>query len=235
MEVLQMDFSRQKPTSSLNQKGFVLLFMLPLLSLFITGILGLSLMSLGIKNITFAQKHCLLENLSLQKKLKRLLTKLLSLNSKSLFLNNKRKILESALKISLSVGAVQSIPVIKKKLFLIKMQQKRLLFQQKKLLTKGELIRKKSLRSLKQSLYKASIHSVKNNTLLKKALAVSKKRIGKQAFIYKPLSRFSNRQKNTFSWKMQPFFPLWKTHFFKYKCTATLEKKGPLWKERLFY
>ncbi len=235
MGIFQKSYSYKKPSQSqkfiTNQKGFVLVLLIPFFGLMMTGLLGLSIMSLGIKNITFSQKVCLLENLSTQKQLKILLHKLLFLNKKVLTLHKKRKILES----SLALGLTKGVAALKMQIAIIKFQQKILSHQQNSLLKKSQTVKKHSLKNLKQSLNKPYIQSVTEISSFKKPLALSKRKLSKEATTYHPLPHFSHQQKTIFSWTMNPFFPLYKSKFSKYQCIATLERSPTQWKERLFH
>ncbi len=234
-----MDFFYKKSPQSqkfiTGQKGFILILLIPFFGLIMTGLFGISLMSLGIKNITFSQKICILENLSTQRQLKVILKKLLALNKKVKALHIKRQLLESSLKASIGLGLAQAVPALKKKILFIKIQQKLISFRQKKFLIQSQIVKKQTLKQLTLLLNKPHIQSVRENTFLKKALALSKQNLSKEAVIYKPSVPFSHKQKTIFSWKMNPFFPLFKSHFSKYQCVATLERNKTQWKERLFH
>ena len=239
MEILQMGFFYKESSRSkkfiTNQKGFALILLMPFFSLIITSLLGLSAISLGIRNITFTQSTCLLENLSAQKQLKIILKKLLSLNQKVTSLHKKRQFLETSLKTSIALGLIKAIPILKKQIILVKFQQKILSFRQNRLLSKSQSVKKQTLKNLTQLLNKNYIQSFTETSSFKKALALSKKNLSKEAVIYKPLSNFSHKQKTIFSWKMKPFFPLFKSKFSKYQCVATLERSKMQWQERLFH
>ena len=151
------------------------------------------------------------------------------------FLHSEKKVLEHFLGVAISLGFFQAVPNLKKQIAIVKIKQKLLTFKQKGLLIKSQLIKHRSLKKLKQLLNKPYIQSVRELHPFKKALALQKKRLGKDAITYKPLPNFPQHQKITFSWKMNPFLPLRKNKFSKHQCIATLEKDKNQWKERLFH
>ena len=228
-----------------KNSGFVTVFLLPVIALMMTAIIGFSLLSVGIKNITKAQSHCIITNLKGQKRLGLILKKILKLNKTILFIHNKRKIIEASITTASLLGFVHSIPFLKSSLNIVKQAQNLLMVKQKYLLSKSLLIKRNTFRKFKNQLKSMPLFHVKDNTFLKKALALKKEKIGDKAYTYKPVPDFINHQKIQFSWKMKSFFPLhkkiWQIAKIKpnalsnYTCTSSLEKKGTQWISTLYY
>ena len=227
------------------QSGFVNILLLPFITLMMTGIMGLSFLSMGIKNITRFQSYCITTNLKGQKELRETLTKLLSLNNKVLFAHKTRKALEASLVTVTALGLVNLIPPLKQKLKFVQKTQKILIIKQKYLLTQSFLIKRKTFNNFKKQLKKFNIFNIKEETFYKKALAVKEKKEGDKAYTYKPVPDFINYQKSRFSWTIQPFFPLNKSLLWllpikqevvsSYSCTASLQKKGEKWINTLYH
>jgi len=231
-----MELCNQKSSLVLkSQKGFVFILLLPVIALVITGTLGISTLAVGIKNISAIQSICIVENLSLHKKLIPILNQLLSLNIKVRFLHKQKYIVKQALKKALILGYPPTILALKTQLMSIKWQQKIVTAQQNHLLQKSQKIKQTYFNNLKKVTNKSYVQSVTDKSYKKNALALKRHKLEQEAIIYKPLLNFSNQQKTTFSWEMNPFFPLLKTKFSKYHCTATLQKQANTWKERLFH
>ena len=228
-----------------KEKGFISILFLPFLTLIMIGFIGLSSLSVGIKNITKTQSYCIKTTLKGQKELGVLLTKILNLNTKVLFFHNTRLNLEKSMLAATALGLVGLIPLLKKSLDLTKKAQTSLIIKQKYLLTQSDFIKKKLLKSFKNQLKKLSVSNVKEKTFYKKALAVKEEKIGDKAYTYRPVADFINHQKIQFSWQMNPFFPLdqhWKLFFqtkqkinSSYKCTASLKQKGEIWISTLYH
>ena len=228
-----------------KNSGFAMVLLLPFMALMITGFMGLSALSAGIKNITKSQSYCLRANLKRQKKLGFILQKILNLNSQARALHTARQAVELSLKAAKAVGEPVSISILSKKLYIIKHSQRLLIKWQKTLLSKSSLIKRKSFYSLKIKFRKMGISQLSERAFYKKALAVQSKKIGDQAYIYKPVSDFINLQKSQFSWRMRPFYPLeenvkWilphqKSYFSSHACIATLKKRENRWISTLYH
>lgn len=227
------------------QSGFMSFLFLPFVALMMTGIIGFSFLSVGIKNITRSQSYCIRANLNGQKELGVLLTKLLSLNDKVLFFHTTRKTLEASLVTATALGMAGLIPSFKKKLEIVKQTQRTLMIKQNHLLAKSVLVKRTVFDKFKRQLKNLNIFDVQEETFYKKALAVRRKKKGDRAYIYKPVPDFVNHQKSRFFWKMNPFFPLdenWQIllqtkqkNFSNYSCTASLKKKGEKWTSILYH
>ena len=222
-----------------------MVMILPLLSLMITGIAGFSLLGLGIKNISQAQKICILTNLSGQQELKAILKSLLALNRKAVSLRKKKKALQISLRASLAAGLLGVAADLKRQILFLKVKQKALFFKQRALLRKGDAAKGKALKKLRRLLKKIKAKNIKEDTAYKKAFALFRKKLGPYAETYHPLPDFPKRQKTVFSWDMGLFFPLSPVLSGfdslglraegRYKCGATLEKKSGVWEKRLFH
>lgn len=234
-----MEFQNQKSIRSIffikNQKGLIV-FLIPLVSLMIVMLLGFSQVSLAIKNQTESQKHCIIENLSAQKKLKHILNKILSLNEKVKILYHKRQALETALTTAVALGKVKAVPFLKKKIQILDKMQKLLIAKQKYLLSQSEKVKQQSFQSIKRKLKKLRASSVQDETRHKKALALSKKTLSPQAYLYEPAKPFPERQKTVFSWEINLLTPLISNgQPSKGWCVATLERSKKQWQVRLFH
>ena len=228
-----------------GNQGFVVLLLLPFTALMITVILGVSSLSLGIKNITRSQSHCIQKNLNRQKELGLVLEKILKLNNKVLLLHKTKKTIELSIAAAVFSGALHTLPSLNKKRELIKKAQKALILRQNQLLIKSLLIKRKAFHSFKNQLKKFNIFHVSETGLYKKALALQKKKVGDTAYTYKPVPDFINHQKSEFYWKFQPFWPLdealrWifpekSNSLSKYSCTASLKQKGKQWTSTLYH
>ena len=219
--------------------------LLVFLSLMITVIMGFSLLSVGIKNITTTQSLCIKGLIQTQKELEPLLTKLLSLNNRVEQLHRSRQAVDAAIATALaSIVLAPKVPHLKKIKETIKKLQKGVQIQQSALLTKALLLKTKNLNQLKQKLKAQKVVAVRNHSSIKKALAVQKEKLGKSAFIYKPMDNFKQKQKISLSWTLNPFGALNPDRKFlliegspnrRLSCTATLEKKGGRWISRLYH
>lgn len=227
------------------KSGFATVLLLSFSVLILTGILGLSSLSLGIKDITRSQSHCIRENLQGQRELGLLLEKILRLNDTVLFFHRTRQSLSTSLTVATAVGSVHLIPLLKKKLDLIRQMQKLLILRQRHLLTKGFFLKRKSFKKFKRKLKKFNMFHIREESFYKKALALERRKKGDKAYIYKPVPDFVNRQKSRFSWKMPLFLP-WdqserhflgflKKPFIAWSCTASLKKEGGQWKSILYH
>lgn len=255
MEYLQKKvFHPTKPTPSIikivktkakRNSGFISALLLPLITLIITGILGLSTLSLGIKNITKSQSYCIKANLNGQKKLGVLLVKILKLNSRVLFLHKTRKTLLASIVVAASLGQIPVVSSLKKSLEFIKLAQNIVITKQKYILAQSFLVKRKILKDFKKNIKVLKTSSIIESTFYKKALALKKQKIGDQAYTYHPVPDFINQQKISLEWKIQSFFPLgknldWilpaKTKAISHlSCTTTLQQKGELWISHLYH
>ena len=227
----------------MKKEGFVTVVLVPFLSLMILCFSGLFLMGWGIKNITKSQTACIIANLKAQKKLGELLKKLMNLNKSSESLNRKRKAVQIAMATALGSGNLPAYAVLKKVLKFIKLRQKLLIFRQKTLIAKSETIKMAAIKKFRFLLTGLKVKNIYEITVFKKALAVRKKRIGKEAYIYTPVEKFSKAQATVFSWELNPLaqadtgilniFSSAFQYFGKYNCSATLKKNRDTWKARL--
>ena len=228
-----------------KDSGFTSLLLLPFTALMMTGMMGFFSLSLGIKNITRAQSHCIQANLKGQKKLGLLLRKILNLNNKVLLLHNTRKAIEASISAAASLGQAHLIPILKQQRELIKQAQKVLIMRQKYLLAQSALAKRKTFQHLKRQFKKLNISPIQEKAFYKKALAIQKKKVGDQAYTYKPVPDFINHQKSLFYWKMRPFSPLDKNlrwflpgaekNVSSHTCAASLKKKGKQWISALYH
>ena len=76
-----------------QREGFILIILLPPMMALMAGFSGLTLMSLGIKNLTQAQSLCITENIHGQQKMGKLLTRLLKLNQTAIQLQHTKRTL----------------------------------------------------------------------------------------------------------------------------------------------
>ena len=226
-----------------QREGFVLIILLPLMMALMAGFSGLILMSLGIKNLTQAQSLCITENIHGQKKLGKLLTRLLKFNQTVIRLQHTKRALQTTLAGAIALGQVQVVSALRKQLSLIKKYQQYISHQQKYILMQSELIRKTVFQNLKTNLKVLEIKNIQEKKVFKKALAVSKKTLGPDTHIYQLLPDFTKQQAVVFLWEINPFlknrlyklFPFYqqKTSYIKRQCAATLKKQGNQWKAQL--
>ena len=234
-EFLKLQFQKKK------QSAFITALLLPFLSLFLIALIGLTGLSLGIKNINLSQSLCIQHALKTQKSLGNLLSQLLKLNKIVYSLNKARKISEASIvKATASIIFIPKVPLLKKIRDGIKLSQKLLIARQKYLLAKSFLIKKRALSQLKKKFKKLKIYQVKESTFYKKALAVKKEKIGSDAYIYRPVKDFKNHQKIKYQWEMSIFYPLQKFWFLfkksgKYSCVSSLKKRGLKWQNILYH
>ena len=229
-----------------NKSGFANLLLLPFIALMVTGMLGMFVLSQGIKSKTVAQSHCLQTNLKSQKELGLILTQLLKLNKKSKKLHTKRLIVKASLMAALATGSFIIANQLRKKLKKIKQQQKLLMVKQKALLAKSRLVKVKAFKKLRQKLKTKHIKDITEKVFYKKALAVKKRKIGDKAYSYHPVPNFINHQKSRFIWKakipvtpldavFKKFLPYDFNFYGTYFCTASLKKRGTKWESTLYH
>ena len=225
-----------------NQKGFISLFLLPLITLMMTGIIGLASLSVGIKQITQAQSVCIKNNMKGQKELGLLLKKILNLNKKVLKLHKTRQALQKQLALAVGTGQIQLIPFLKKALSFVRKGQALLILKQKYILEQSRFVKIKTFKKIKKEFKSLPTSKLQEKSFFKKALALEKKKAGDSAYTYKPVPNFTEQQKSQFTWKMNPFYPLdtnWlnfkKKKLFQYQCTASLTKKGKVWISHLYH
>ena len=225
------------------RQGFILITLLPLIMTLMAGLSGLTVMSLGIKNLTHSQSLCITENIHGQKKLGELLTRLLKLNQTVTRLEHTKQALQTALIGAISLGQIQAVSALKKQISLVKKYQKYITQQQKHILMKSELIRKVSFKKVMIKLKTLETRNIQEKKVFKKALAVSKKTLGSNAYTYKPVPNFKNQQTVTFSWEINPFlneriyelfpFQLQQKLYIKKQCATTLKKQQSQWTAQL--
>ena len=232
---------------SLNKSsGFFTVGLLCFLGLMLLTLIGFSLLSVGIKNITGTQSSCFRELILTQKELGKNLTQLLKLNQKSRNLNKSREALEAAIKAALvSIVLAPEVPSLKKMRSAVKDLQKVLIFKQKQLLIQSLAVKRKGFQKLTQKLSFLKASSIQELTFYKPALAVEKEKIGADSYIYKPVQDFKQKQKILVFWRLSPFHPLEKDlKWFlpaeqvgksQYNCAATLQKKGEKWVSLLYH
>ena len=239
----QFRLIRKKSNRMIRQKGFITIILLPLMMALMAGFSGLSLMSLGIKNLTRSQSLCITENIHGQKKLGELLTRLLKLNRTVTRLQNTKRALQVTLASAIALGQIQVISTLRKKISMIKKYQKHISLKQKYILMKSELIRKMTFKNLKIKLKAREIKNIQEKIIFKKALAVSKKSLDSHAHTYQPLPDFTKQQTIAFSWEINPFFkqklyellPFYfkKSLYIKKRCAATLKNQRGQWTAQL--
>lgn len=232
----------QRLYKSNSQKGFINLFLLPLIALMMTGVIGLASLSIGIKHITQTQSTCIKNNIKGKIKLGLLLKQILNLNEKVLKLHKTRQVFQAKLAVAVSTGQIKLILSLRKTLSLIKKGQALLMLKQQYILNQSQLVKVNTLKKLKKDLQILPVSKIQEKTFFTKALALEKKREGDKAYTYKPAANFTERQKSRFLWKMNPFYPLNISRLifkqkktFQYQCTASLTKKGHLWISHLYH
>ena len=239
----------QKPLTLLgDDSGFMSVLLVSFSALILTGVMGISLLSVGIKNITKGQTICIQTGLKGQKRLAGLLEKILRLNDTVRATDNSRKAIEAGILSAFSSGMIHLIPALQKKLTFVKQTQSILMSKQKLLLGQSEPTRIETFKRLKSRLQKLPSHrrfKVWEKYAYPKALALKREKIGDRAYIYKPKSDFSTHQKSQFLWEMNPFYPL--SENLKrilpgkqiepavYSCSVSLEKRGRQWIGRLYH
>ncbi|MCY4512063.1 MAG: hypothetical protein OXB86_00070 [Bdellovibrionales bacterium] len=226
-----------------RQRGFIILILLPLIMTLVAGLSGLTLMSLGIKNLTRTQSICITENIHGQKQLGKLLSRLLKINKTVTRLHRTKQALQTALIGAIGLGQIQLISALKKQISFVKKYQKYISLQQKHILIKSELSRKRTFIKIMTKLKILKTKNIQEEKVFKKALAVSKKTLGPNAYTYQPLPDFSTQQMITFSWKINPFLQknlknwlpdhLQKMSYIKRQCAATLKKQKGQWTAQL--
>ena len=220
-----------------NKTGFASLLLLPLATVMITGLMGMFVLSQGIKSKTVAQSQCIQTNLKGQKELGVILTELLKLNKKSKKLHTKRLIVKASLMAALATGSFIIANQLRKKLKKIKQQQKLLIVKQKALLAKSRLVKIKTFKTVRQKLKKTHIKDLREKSFFNLALAIKKRKIGDKAYSYHPVPNFINHQKSRFIWKakipatpldggLKKILPYGFSFYGTYSCTASLKKGG---------
>ena len=226
-----------------SQKGFIVLT-LPIITLFMTGFLGLSTLTMGIKSSTFLQSTCFKNTLETQKQLKKKLVKLLDLNKKVLALYKKKKSAELSLAVATSLKMAHVIPLFKAKLNAIKLKQKKEYLKQKFIFYNSQKIKFKMFSQFKYKIKNLKIKNINSKSLNRKPLAVSSKKLDKYAYLYFPAPNFSKQQAIHLSWKINPFFPFsdwilknlnFKMNYYHQSCKSTLKKEVKLWQAQLTY
>jgi len=238
--------TRSQATLLKETSGFFTLGLLSFLALMFVILIGFSLLSTGIKNITGSQSTCLKALILTQKELGKTLTQLLKLNQSSQRLNKARKVVDRAIVIATgSLVLASTLPALKTKQNILKALQKDLILKQKDFLFQSLIIKKRGFQKLKKSLKLFKVKSIREMNFYKKALAVEKEKIGKDSYIYHPVQDFKQRQKIEVFWKLPVFYPLEKelkwflTHkqikSFEYSCVVTLKKKGEKWVSLVYH
>ena len=225
------------------RKGFIIIILLPLIMTLMAGLSGLTFMSLGIKNLTHSQSLCITENIYGQKKMGELLTRLLKLNQTVTRLEHTKQALQAALTGAISLGQIQVVSALKKQISLIKKYQKYITHRQKHILMKSELIRKITFKQVIIKFKTLETRNIQEKKVFKKALAVSKKTLGPNAYTYRPVPNFKNQQTVIFSWEINPFlkqrlyelfpFQLQQKFYIKKQCATTLKKQQGQWTAQL--
>ena len=233
------------PPSTLRRRGFILITLLPLITALTAGFSGLSLMSLGIKNLTRSQSLCIRESLYGQRKQGVLLTRLLNLNRPVIQLSRAKQVLQKALMSAVGLGQIQMAALLKKQIFFLQKRQELFSLQQTHLLMESERNKKTAFKKLKNALRSSEIKNIQEESFFKTALAVSKKNLDPKANVYQPVPDFSKKQTVAYLWEIYPFFQLnkdfmdffqWKSApYIKSRCSATLKKQGGKWTARLTY
>lgn len=226
-----------------SREGFIIIILLPLIMILMAGLSGLTFMSLGIKNLTHSQSLCITENVHGQRKLGELLTHLLKLNQTVTRLEHTKQALQTALMGAISLGQIQVVPTLKKQISLVKKYQKYITHQQKYILMKSELIRKITFKQIITKLKTLETRNIQEKKVFKKALAVSKKTLGPNAYTYRPVPNFKDQQTVIFSWEINPFlkerlyelfpFRLQQKFYIQKQCAATLKKQQGQWTVQL--
>lgn len=221
----------------------MMIAVIPFLSLIILGFSGLFLMGWGIKNFTKAQTACIRANLKGQEALGQMLKQLLNLNRSSKSLSGKRKKIQKAMAVALVSGNFPALSLLKKALGIIKLRQKLLIVQQKILIVKSQALKRKALKNFRLLLLGLKVKNIYELTAFKKALAVQRKQIGEDAYVYVPKKNFSEAQKITFLWRLNPLagsdekalrvLSATFKYFGRYSCSATLKQNGKAWEARL--
>ena len=223
------------PVMIKNQKGFSIIALLPFVGLLITSLLGISVMTLGIKNITESKKICIAENLKMQKELKKLLEDLLALNKKVISLYNKKRVLKQSLKTATLSGNLLAIAPLKLSIKTIDLAILKISMKQKMIIAKAQFVKSKKFNQFKKTMNKKHIKDISQRQFFNSALAVRKKYLDSKSVIYEPMPNFEHLQKTALSWKMQAFQGLYSDKFFQYQCVATIERSHNKWRERLFH
>ena len=223
--------------------GFIMIVLIPFIMICVTGLSGLSFLSLGIRNLTRSQSACIRESFQGQQKLRHLLELLLEMNPTVIRLNFIRNALQQSLKIAIQTGQLYLVPPLKAKIAFVKKRQKLLFLRQERLLMQSEIQKKAAFTNLQSRMNFQEIKNLTDETASNRALAVSKKTLGPLARTYSPLPDFIRRQAVVFSWEIHPFFQFNKTFmaflslkgapYVKRSCSATLERQKGAWRVRL--
>lgn len=232
-----------------TRAGFISVAFLSFLGLIMTGFVGLSLLSMGIRNVTRVQSYCIRINLEGQKSQRRILDKILKLNDTVLFFHKTRKSLKASLIAATGAGLIHVIPTIKKKINAVKKIQQMLILRQKLLLSQSLRVKRKTFKKFKEKVKKFHVSYVQDKTFFKPALAIKRKKEGDSAYTYRPVPDFTGHQKSHFFWRINLFSPLhfWQgllrilslqsegKHFPGYSCVASLQKRGNIWNHILYH
>ena len=200
-----------------------------------TGAAFFALTATAVKKKTKSQTACLKINAKAQKKLSVILKKLLALNKTSQNLNLLRQKMTAAKTAALFTANGAAFKAAEKALRILTIKQKALQMKQKMFIAKSEKVKAAALKEFRRSMKGRAARNIYDGSFSpKKALAVTKKKIGKQAFIYKPEIFFSKKQALRLSWEQDLFagtafqrgrvlFGLSRS-FVKDDCAATLKK-----------
>lgn len=242
----RLEDKREKMLSrNLSQSGFMTFILLPVVVLMMTGVVGFFSLGLGIKNITRTQSQCIQVSNSGQKELAILLRKIIKLNDRVLFLHRAKIGIDSSIATALMLGQLYLVPKLKKIRESIKITQKNMMMKQESILAQASLIKKRMFRELRKKLKALNSSHIREDTFYKKALALQKKKVGDQAYIYQPEPDFINQQKIRFSWRLDPFFS-WHRNLkwilpqnikqsLVYNCITSLKQKGNQWISSLYH
>ena len=227
-----------------RKNGFIVL-LLPLITIAMTGFLGITLMGIGIKNKTLLQSLCFKNTLETQKQLKKKLVSLLKLNKKVISLRKKKKSIQATLVIVPMIGLAHTLPFWRALLKSVELGQKSIRLKQNLILADSYRIKLKMFRKFSNKIKKLQTKNVRSYTLFKKPLALSEKRLDSHSYLYFLRSQFSKHQSITLSWESNPFSHLndWLLNgldlkinsFSKNKCTATLTRRQGVWQAHLSY
>ena len=216
-----------------REGGFAATAFLPILTVLMTGAAFFALTATAVKKKTESQSSCLKINIKTQKKLSLILKKLLALNKASQNLHLLRTRLAAAKAAALFTANAAAWKAAEKALRIVKTKQKALKRRQEALTDKSEKTRAAALKEFRRDRKGRSVRNI-DSFSPRKALAVQKKKIGQNAFIYEPEIFFSKKQALKLSWEQDLFagtalkkgralFGLSRT-FVKDDCAATLEK-----------
>ena len=222
---LQKEKKALQKLTAKNSKGFVLIFLMLILPLFVSLLFFLYSFFQSLKVYNRSLTACYLTSMIAQKQMSSPIKAILKLNPKAKRLREKLKKAQKKLSLALLSGKSVLIQKAKLKLLEIKRQQFLLMKEQKFYLLSLSKISKKSLEDLKRTLKKMAKKDMRNLRVFKNKDMLKKTPKNSLTPDYLPVYNFPDKQALRASFSVKGF---------SIHCGATLRKEKNKWKPTLY-